>query len=116
VVGDQGEVAVVLAPTHLVDADDHEAFQPAGVQSVGDDSFASPPDGVSVDAQDRGDGGLVCLRREVGHEVLKVAGEAGPVSGERHLLDEDAMRRADREDGPNSVVARTCAWSASAFS
>ena len=85
-VGDQGEVAVALAPAHLVDADAHEAFQPAGVQSVGDDSFAGTPDGVPVDAQDPGDGGLVGLRREVGHEVLKVAGESGPVSGERHLL------------------------------
>lgn len=93
-VGDQGEVAVVLAPAHLVDADAHEAFQPAGVQSVGDDSFAGTPDGVPVDAQDPGDGGLVGLRREVGHEVLEVAGEPGPVPGERHLLDEDSMRRA----------------------
>ena len=48
VVGDQGEVLVMLPPADLVDADVDQAVEAVGVQVVGDDAFADPPDGVPV--------------------------------------------------------------------
>ena len=67
-----------------------------GVEAVfvefgGHDAFADAPDGVPIDAQEPGDGGLVGLGREVRGHVFEVAGEPGPVAGERYRFDQDAV-------------------------
>src|SRR6266545_2657748 len=57
------------------------------VEFGGYDAFADAPDGVPVDAQEPGDGGLVGLGRQVSSHVFEVAGEPRPVAGERYRLD-----------------------------
>jgi len=86
VVGDQGEVVVVLLPRHLVHADVDQAVETVVVQPVSHDPLADPPDGVPVDTQEPGDRGLVRLGGQERGHVLEVAGEPGPVPGKRHHL------------------------------
>ncbi len=83
---DQGQVVVVAAPGHLVHPDGDQPVQPVGVQLGGHDAFADAPDGVPVDAQEPGDRALVGPGGQVRGDVLQVAGEPGPVPGERYGL------------------------------
>jgi hypothetical protein len=85
-VGDQGQVVVVLAPRHLVHTDGHQPVQPFGVQLGGHDPFADASDGVPVDTQEPADGGLVRFGGQKPGHVLEVAGEPRPGPGERHGL------------------------------
>jgi hypothetical protein len=90
-VGDQGQVVVALLPADLVDPDVDQAVQPVGVQLVGDDSLADPPDGVPVQAQEPGDRGLVGPGGQERGHVLQVAGEPAAVPGKGHRLSHHPM-------------------------
>ncbi len=95
VVGHQGDVAVVLAPRHLVDDDIEQAVQTARVELIGDNPGSDPPDGLPVDADQPGDRRLVGLGRQERHQRLEIGRDearAGP--SERHRLHPDPVRRA----------------------
>jgi hypothetical protein len=97
VVGDQGQVAVVAPPAHLVHADAHQPVQPAGVQTLGHDPLADPPDAVPVDTREPGDGALIGLGRQERDQILEVAAELRAVPSERHGLHPDpCVRHASR--------------------
>jgi hypothetical protein len=85
---------VLPLPGHLVHSDLDQPVQLVGVQPVGGDAFADAAHGVPVDAHQPGDRGLVGLGGQVGHQVLEVAGEPGPVPGERHPLNPNPVFRA----------------------
>jgi hypothetical protein len=94
VVGDQGQVVVVLLPRHLVHPDVHQPVEAVGVQAVGHHPLTDPPDGVPVDPQEPGDRGLVGLGGQERGHVLEVTREPGPRPGERHRLHQHPVRRA----------------------
>jgi hypothetical protein len=85
---------VVLLPADLVHSNVNQTVEALGVQFLTDDPLADPPDRVPVDAQEPGDRGLVGLRGQERGHVLEVAGEPGPVAGERDPLYNDTMLRA----------------------
>ena len=102
VIGDEGQVAMALAPGDLVDADLDEAVEATGVQFVGADARHDPPDGAPVDAQHPGDRRLVCPGRKPRHQMLEVVGEVRAVAREGHCLGADAVLRADQPAQPRS--------------
>jgi hypothetical protein len=96
VIRDQGEVLVALLPADLVHTNVDQAVETLGVEFVGGDSFADTPDGVPVNAQEPYDRGRVGLGGQERGDVFEVAGEPRPVTGERHRLNDDPMRRASQ--------------------
>ena len=91
VVGDQGQVVVVFAPGHFIDAEAHQAVEAVRVEFAGDDPFADASDGVPVDAQEPGDRGLVGLGGQERGHLFEVGAEPGPVAGERDGLNQDPV-------------------------
>jgi len=85
-VTDQGEVAVLLAPGDLVDADVEQVLEPVGVELVLGDALDDPPDGAPVDPHQPTDRALVRPGGQVGDETLEVPGEVRARPGERHAL------------------------------
>lgn len=87
VVGDQGEVVVLLAVGDLVHPRLEQLVQTRVVELVGDHPLDDRAGGAPVDAHQAGDRGLVGVGDQPGDEVLEVAGEPRAVTGERHRLD-----------------------------
>ena len=93
-VTDEGEVAVLLAPGHLVDADIEQLIQAVGVELVAGDALDDPPNGAPVDPHQPADRALVGPRSQVGDEALEVPGEVRARTGERNALGAHPMNRA----------------------
>ncbi len=81
VVGDQGQVPVVLAPRNFVNADVDQAGQPVRVQLFRRHPLAHRTDGAPGHPGERGHGGLVGPGGQPHHQVLEVGGEPGPGPG-----------------------------------
>jgi hypothetical protein len=91
VIGDEGEVAVLLAPGHLVDPDLEQIVQPIRIELVGADARDDPPDGVPVDPDQPLDRRLVGPGGQPRDERLEVAREPTRVPGERNALHPDPV-------------------------
>ena len=101
VVGDQGQILVVLAPADLVHPDVDQAVEALGVEFVAHDPFADAAHGVPVDAQEPRDGRLVGLRGQERGDVFEVAGEPAAMAGERDCLNDDPMLGAGQPAQPS---------------
>lgn len=102
VVSHQRQVALALAPGHLVDADLEQPLEAVAVKLVGADALDHPPDRAPVDAHQPGDRGLVGAGRQPRDERLEVTREVRPVARERHRLGQHPVRRADQPAQPRS--------------
>ena len=93
-IADEGEVALLLAPGHLVDADIEQLIQAVRVELVAGDALDDSSHGAPVDPHQPTDRALVGPRSQVGDEALEVPGEPGARTSERHALGADPVNRA----------------------
>jgi len=100
VVGDQGEVAVALAPGDLVHADLEQLVEAARVQFVGHHPLTDRPHRLPGDPDQPPDRGLVHPGGQPRHQVLDVTGEPRLRPGERHLLGAHPMLWAGKAAQP----------------
>src|SRR5688572_7848920 len=96
VVGDDGDVLVMLLVAQLIDADVAQAMEPrqgVAAETTGD-ALDDPPHGVPGDAQEARDERPVGPLGHQGDELLEGLGEARVGLGPWDLLDPDAASRA----------------------
>ena len=94
VVGDEGDVLVVLPVRQFVDADLGQSVEAIARETSRDDALHDAPDGRPGHShQGRDDRLRRCLREE-GHRVLEGLGEPTARRGPRHELGRDATSRA----------------------
>jgi hypothetical protein len=91
---------VVFAPGDLIDADVDQPAQPVRIEHVRGHPLADRADRAPRDADEAGDRGLVGLGHQPRHQVLDVAGVAGPVSGEWHALHQQPVLGAPKPPAP----------------
>ena len=88
------EVAMLLAPAHLIDPDVIQIAKTARIELVNADAGDDPPDGVPVDPHQPFHGALVSAGREPRDEALEVARELRSRPGERDPLGARSVLRA----------------------